>query len=322
MHSYFGPRQDDSLVGHLCTPPPDATLSVAPRQLREAHGSAGTEQPAFGGPRKEKGTFIAPEGYMILAAPPGTCLWQKIVWFRTLRRTSGEGVLILVIYGKQLRAGECWSRGTAGALLGCNQVIMAPNNIRMSGGKAEKNEHTNTAGRMVTGGTRQRWTGMDTSSYSLGVTKEQDAELRQSEGVGKDIDWSKEEGDKFYSLTEYSDCKSSDAVQSDAEDNLSSELETSLSSAIGPIFKQRQYKRSKRQSGTAAAEVVETEHNAAAIIWDYSGISLCTPEKAVETCPLRFSDRGGSGEDVSKVHSEETMLQLIYGTIKELQTET
>ncbi|KAJ1159959.1 hypothetical protein NDU88_000463 [Pleurodeles waltl] len=156
------------------------------------------------------------------------------------------------------------------------------------------------------------------------ITEEQDAEPRQSEGVGKVVGWSNEGRGKFYSLTEDSDGNSSDGVQSDAEDNLSSELETSLSSAIGPTIKQlqRQNKHTKRQSGTAAAEVIVAEHSAAALKWYYSGIILCTPEKALNTCPTRNNGRGGSGEDVSKVHSEETILQLIYGRIQELQTET
>ncbi|KAJ1194269.1 hypothetical protein NDU88_003558 [Pleurodeles waltl] len=158
----------------------------------------------------------------------------------------------------------------------------------------------------------------------LFITEKQDAESGQAEGVGRDVDWSKEGRDTFYSLTEDSEGNCSYGVQSDAEDNVSSELETSLSSAIGPTVKQlqRQHKHTKKLSGTAAAEKIGVEHSAAPLKWDYSGISLCTPEKALEICPAHNNDRGGSGDTVSKEHSEETMLQLIYGTIKKLQTET
>ncbi|KAJ1110880.1 hypothetical protein NDU88_008226 [Pleurodeles waltl] len=72
------------------------------------------------------------------------------------------------------------------------------------------------------------------------IMEKQNAESGQAEGDVRNADWSKEGGDKFYSLTEDSEGNSSDGVQSNKEDNLSSELETSLSSAIGPTFKQLQ----------------------------------------------------------------------------------
>ncbi|KAJ1189484.1 hypothetical protein NDU88_006229 [Pleurodeles waltl] len=149
----------------------------------------------------------------------------------------------------------------------------------------------------------------------------QDEELGKIEENGKNTDWSKEEGYTFYSLTEASEAKSSGCTQ--MADNVSSDLETSLSSAIGPTVKQqpRQRRCIKERSGSLfGASAVG--HSAATPKWDYSRISLCSQEKGPETLtPLK--DIGeGSRWDYSTGNTEKTMLQLKYGTVKELQTET
>ncbi|KAJ1192900.1 hypothetical protein NDU88_002206 [Pleurodeles waltl] len=129
--------------------------------------------------------------------------------------------------------------------------------------------------------------------------------------------------EKRPAIDEDSEANSSGCTQSDEEDNISSDLETSLSSATGPTVKllQRQRKCIKGQPGSVAG-VTAAGHSAATLKWDYSGISLCTQEKGPKTLtPLNDNEEEDRGDD-SMGNTEETMLQLIYGTIKELQTET
>ncbi|KAJ1105081.1 hypothetical protein NDU88_002489 [Pleurodeles waltl] len=88
-------------------------------------------------------------------------------------------------------------------------------------------------------GTKDRSNGNPATEESL-ITQEQDEETGKTEGNGKNTDWSKEGGDTFYSLTEDSEANSSGCTQSEEEDNISFDLETSLSSATGPTVKQQQ----------------------------------------------------------------------------------
>ncbi|KAJ1160282.1 hypothetical protein NDU88_000784 [Pleurodeles waltl] len=121
----------------------------------------------------------------------------------------------------------------------------------------------------------------------------------------------------------YSEANSSGCTQSKEEENVSSDLGTSLSSAIGPTVKQQQRQRRhiKERSGSlSSASAVGP--SAATLKWDYSGISLCSQEKGPETLTaLKDIGEGRRGDD-STGSTEKTMLQMIHGTIKELQTET
>ncbi|KAJ1203107.1 hypothetical protein NDU88_006901 [Pleurodeles waltl] len=72
------------------------------------------------------------------------------------------------------------------------------------------------------------------------IAEGQDEEIGKTEWNRKNLDWSKEGGQKMYSLTEDSEPISSICNQSEDEESLSSENKTSLSPAIGPTVKQQQ----------------------------------------------------------------------------------
>ncbi|KAJ1200312.1 hypothetical protein NDU88_004136 [Pleurodeles waltl] len=138
------------------------------------------------------------------------------------------------------------------------------------------------------------------------------------------MDWSKNGGDTFYSLTEDSEAISSGSNQSEDEESISSGLE-SLSSAAGPTVKlqQRRRRRIKLQCHSIGGTDCP-ERSVATLKWDYSGIRLSSLEKDSKYIPLPKADTGenSTSEHINNTASTETnMLQLIYGTIRELQTE-
>ncbi|KAJ1144092.1 hypothetical protein NDU88_010394 [Pleurodeles waltl] len=154
------------------------------------------------------------------------------------------------------------------------------------------------------------------------IAEGQAEEIGKTEWNEKNTDWSKEGGDTFYSLTKDSEAISSGCNQSEDEESLSSEIETSLSSAVGPTVKhqQRQRRCTKEISGSVASG-----RGAATLKWDYSGIRLLSQEKGPETLLFANGVRGENRDDDSTGNigsTDKTMLQLIYGMINERQIET
>ncbi|KAJ1193780.1 hypothetical protein NDU88_003076 [Pleurodeles waltl] len=111
------------------------------------------------------------------------------------------------------------------------------------------------------------------------AVKDLEVETRKIERGLKNIDWSKDGGDKFYSLTEDSEAVSSGDNLSEDEGSISLESK-SLPSAAGPTVKLQQHhcKRIKSRTGSTG-EVDSPGWSAATLKWDYSGIRLTSLEK-------------------------------------------
>ncbi|KAJ1187118.1 hypothetical protein NDU88_003897 [Pleurodeles waltl] len=156
--------------------------------------------------------------------------------------------------------------------------------------------------------------------------------LRRSPGKlqkdGKNIDWSKDGGDNFYSLTEDSEAVSSGYYLSEEDGSVSLENEI-LSVGVGPTVKlqQRHRKRIKSRAGSAGG-ADSPERCAATLKWDYSVIRFSQPEKELKDSKDVLTSNIGTGEicpseQINNMASTDTkMLQLIHGTVRELQTET
>ncbi|KAJ1211165.1 hypothetical protein NDU88_006526 [Pleurodeles waltl] len=141
-------------------------------------------------------------------------------------------------------------------------------------------------------------------------------------------DWSKEGGDKFYSLTEESDFTSSEYNQSENGGSTSSET-GSISSTMEPTVRQQ-----RRQSKCVKACSVPNEGielsalSSKALKWDYAGIKLTAAGAASVIDEQLNVDRdvvgstGGPTISTCITNAESGMLQSIYDSIKELQTET
>ncbi|KAJ1148961.1 hypothetical protein NDU88_001785 [Pleurodeles waltl] len=154
-------------------------------------------------------------------------------------------------------------------------------------------------------------------------------ETRKAENDGRNIYWSKDGGDKFYSLTEESEADSSGYDLNEEDGSGSSEAE-SLSSAVGPTVWPQHRHRKHIMSRTGSAGIADSPKGCAATLkWDYSGIRLSqskkdpkTPKDTVLTLNLIVGENC-SGEQINNMASTDTkMLQLIFRTVRELQTKT
>ncbi|KAJ1172009.1 hypothetical protein NDU88_003866 [Pleurodeles waltl] len=144
-------------------------------------------------------------------------------------------------------------------------------------------------------------------------------------GRGKKFpDWSRDDGDKFYLLTEDSEAISSGCNQSVVERSASSESE-SVSSVAGPTVRPpRQHRRciKSRSGSTSGAEL--SGQSTRALKCDYSGTRLMGLERDSKFDSLPEADGGEDGQvsstDATSIDAK--MLQMIYGTIRMLQIET
>ncbi|KAJ1159331.1 hypothetical protein NDU88_011998 [Pleurodeles waltl] len=154
-------------------------------------------------------------------------------------------------------------------------------------------------------------------------------ETEKAEYDGRNSEWLKEGGDKFYSLTE-SETASSGYDLNHEEGSGSSEAEN-LAERMSPVVgttvrpQHRHHKRIKSRTGSGGV----MDSPAATLKWDYSGIRLSHSEKVPQapsdtilTSNLSVN-KNCPGELVNNLTNADTkMLQLIYGTVRELQNET
>ncbi|KAJ1113453.1 hypothetical protein NDU88_001698 [Pleurodeles waltl] len=156
---------------------------------------------------------------------------------------------------------------------------------------------------------------------------------KENEKEMKILDWAKDTGDKFYSLTEESDFSS-------AEEHSPSESGSSISSERGnassnnePTVRQRwrQRKCTKTRSGSQEGTEFSTSRGSKTLKWDYSSINLTdvtrtTDMSAMGGQQLVNNDRGennaGTKSDICAASTDSGMLQSIFNSIKEFQTET
>ncbi|KAJ1090544.1 hypothetical protein NDU88_003674 [Pleurodeles waltl] len=138
--------------------------------------------------------------------------------------------------------------------------------------------------------------------------------------------WAKDGGDKFYSLTEESDFTSSEHNQSDTGSSIFSETR-SVSSTNESTVRQQQRDRKcvKERLGPREGIELSALSSSKTLQWDYAGIKLMEAP-ATDGQPIvdRSIERNtcDPANSTCTTSSESGMLQSIYDSIKELQTET
>ncbi|KAJ1213833.1 hypothetical protein NDU88_001464 [Pleurodeles waltl] len=140
------------------------------------------------------------------------------------------------------------------------------------------------------------------------------------------MDWGKDSSDKFYSLTEESDPSSTDYSLSESED---SEISATgnISSSNEPTVRQprRQRKSVKIRPCSQGGSENSMSMGSKTLKWDYSGIGLAdTPTLSQQgsTNGKMEIETGACPNTSSTMGTEAGLLQSIYSSIKELQTET
>ncbi|KAJ1126953.1 hypothetical protein NDU88_005359 [Pleurodeles waltl] len=142
----------------------------------------------------------------------------------------------------------------------------------------------------------------------------------------KTSDWAKDSSDKFYSLTEESDVSSGE--HSFGETGSSETSETGNKSSINePTVLQLQWHRkcTKVRPGSQEGLELSTSTVSRTLKWDYSGIRLTdTPTTSGQELVNNNMEgsTGGPASGMCLAGADSGMLQSIYNTIKELQTET
>ncbi|KAJ1149283.1 hypothetical protein NDU88_002095 [Pleurodeles waltl] len=142
-------------------------------------------------------------------------------------------------------------------------------------------------------------------------------------------DWGRESSDKFYSLTEESDPGSADCSFSETDESETSETGNKFPSGEHTVRKARQRKSVKSRSGLQEGSETTAPMSGRTLRWDYSGISLADTFTGGNQSPIKENtDPGaaagsiGNTGDAHAMGTEAGILQSIYSSIKELQTET
>ncbi|KAJ1201966.1 hypothetical protein NDU88_005770 [Pleurodeles waltl] len=144
-------------------------------------------------------------------------------------------------------------------------------------------------------------------------------------GKGKGSEWPKDGGDKCYSLTEDSDSTNSDQGPSESRDSISSKSTSFLSLAESTVRQGRQKSKGRAPSGDGVEPSAQTRK---ALQWDYSGTNLMS---TAEAHTFEVQDNAEKRADAlvccsvfntGDRYTDSEMLQSIYDSIKELQTET
>ncbi|KAJ1190474.1 hypothetical protein NDU88_007212 [Pleurodeles waltl] len=164
--------------------------------------------------------------------------------------------------------------------------------------------------------------GQNTSLKPGGRDKEIEKETKTS-------DWVKDSGDKFYSLMEESDLSSGEHGLSESGSSISSEM-GNISSSNEPTVRQlrRQHKCTKIRFGSQEGTEFSTSSGSKTLKWDYSGIRLIDTTDVPTTSGQQLANNnmegsiGGSISGACMVGTDSGMLQSIYNSMKELQTET
>ncbi|KAJ1157871.1 hypothetical protein NDU88_010568 [Pleurodeles waltl] len=147
--------------------------------------------------------------------------------------------------------------------------------------------------------------------------------------TGKDlqfVEWGKDNSDKFYSLTEESDLSSGDHSFGRSDDSETSEAENKSSSNDLTVRQPRQHRKSVK-TRPCSQESLEnlTSTGGRTLKWDYSGFGLADSSSITNQGSVNGNkepDTGHPTYNSSTMGAEVGMLQSIYSSIKELQTET
>ncbi|KAJ1138832.1 hypothetical protein NDU88_005213 [Pleurodeles waltl] len=144
-------------------------------------------------------------------------------------------------------------------------------------------------------------------------------------------DWGNDSSDKFYSLTEESDLGSADCSFSETDESETSEAGNKSPSGEFTVRKVRQRKFVKSRSGSQEGSENTASMSGRTLRWDYSGIGLADTPTVGKKGPANDkneSDLGASAGGIGNsgnthaMGTEAGILQSIYSSIKELQTET
>ncbi|KAJ1186338.1 hypothetical protein NDU88_003120 [Pleurodeles waltl] len=144
-------------------------------------------------------------------------------------------------------------------------------------------------------------------------------------------DWGKDNSDKFYSLTEESDLSSADHSHSDSDESESYEAGNKSLNCEFTVRQIRQRRSAKPHSDSQESHENATSMSGRTLRWDYSGISLADTstsgnqgsvnDRNERNMGASAGDIGDSANNHEK-GTEAGILQSIYNSIKELQTET
>ncbi|KAJ1209170.1 hypothetical protein NDU88_004548 [Pleurodeles waltl] len=151
----------------------------------------------------------------------------------------------------------------------------------------------------------------------------------------KNLDWSKDTGDKVYSLTEESELSSTEghSLNDSGSSSISSEEgNASSNNELTVRQRHRQRKCIKTRSDLQEGSEFTASSGSRTLKWDYSSINLtdiaCTtnkPNMSDQQSP-GCNDRGdnieASKNDICVASNDSGMLQSIFNSIKEFQTET
>ncbi|KAJ1219200.1 hypothetical protein NDU88_006771 [Pleurodeles waltl] len=147
--------------------------------------------------------------------------------------------------------------------------------------------------------------------------------------AGKDpqlTDWGKDCSDKFYSFTEESDLSSVDHSFSESEGSETSEADNKSPSNELTVRQYRQRKTVRIRPGSHEGVENAASVSGRTLKWDYSGIDLIDiPSSGSQGLDNEKTENGasaGSPDNASMRGTEAGILQSIYNSIKELQTET
>ncbi|KAJ1203195.1 hypothetical protein NDU88_006988 [Pleurodeles waltl] len=155
----------------------------------------------------------------------------------------------------------------------------------------------------------------------------------ENEKEMKILDWAKDSGDKFYSLTEESDFSSADEHSpSESGSSISSER-GNASSSDEPTVRQRrrQHNCIKTRSGSQEGTEFSTSSGSKTLKWDYSSISLMDITRTTDISAMggqqlvdndMEGNNGGMKSATCAASTDSGMLQSIFNSIKEFQTET
>ncbi|KAJ1134438.1 hypothetical protein NDU88_000890 [Pleurodeles waltl] len=141
----------------------------------------------------------------------------------------------------------------------------------------------------------------------------------------KGPEWPKDGGDIFYSLTEDSDSTNSDQESSGSRDSISSESISFLSLAESTVRQRWRKSKGLAPSGDGVEPSAQTQN---ALKSDYSGTNLMSiveahTSEAQDNAAKRVDELVcDSASNIGDRHTDSEMLQSIYDSIKELQTET
>ncbi|KAJ1108104.1 hypothetical protein NDU88_005486 [Pleurodeles waltl] len=147
--------------------------------------------------------------------------------------------------------------------------------------------------------------------------------------TGKDpqfVDWGKDNSDKFYSLTVESDLSSGDHSFGGSDDSERLEAENKSSSNEPTVQQLRRHRKSVKIRPCSHESLENlTSTGGRTLKWDYSGIGLADSTSITNQGSVNGNkepDVGLPTYNSSMMGAEAGMLQSIYSSIKELQTET